>query len=380
MAIDNPSTAAIRSGRRLLVGLGVAAVLVFVAAAGLVLAHQARLESQTQELDREIAAGPHVLVVPAAQSGSPRTLEIPASVHGYIEIPVYAKVAGYMKTIRIDKGDLVRKNEVLAVIESPETDKAVADARANYWIQLTTDRRYQELVRQQVIPLQTGDTQHALMLQAKAVYEQELALQQYESVRAPFAAIVTARYVDPGALIPQSTTPASSNSPIVTLATLEPVRIYANIPQTLAGFVHDGDSVKITVSEYPGRVFTGAVTRHPAALDANSRTMLVETDLPNRDHALLPGMYANLRITTHASPGGVTVPDDALVFRDNRVYVPVVRGGRLHLVSVRLGRDDGYRVEISGDVHSGDLVAMNAGQAARDGEEVRVVRGQKSGG
>jgi membrane fusion protein (multidrug efflux system) len=380
VAIETSNTAAHRPGRRLMAGLGIAALAAFVASTGLVMAHQSRLETQSRELEQEIAAGPHVLVVPASQSGGGRTLEIPASVHGYIEIPVYAKVAGYMKTIRVDKGDLVRDHEVLAVIESPETDKAVNDARANYWLQLVTDRRDQVLVRQEVIPLQAGDTQHALMLQAKAAYEQELALQQYEIVRAPFDAIVTARYVDPGALIPESTATNSANTPIVALATLEPVRIYANMPQSLASFVRDGDPVEITVSEYPGRVFTGTVTRHPAALDADSRTMLVETDLPNRDHALLPGMYAEMKITTRASAESITVPDDALVFRNNKVYVPVVRDSRLHLIGVRLGRDDGYHVEISGDVHAGDLIAMNVGQAARDGEQVQIVRGENNGG
>ncbi len=377
MAIES-SSAANRPGRRLIVGLGAAVALAFVASAGLVLAHQARLEDQSAALEREIAAGPHVLVAPAGRTGGSRTIEIPASVHGYIETPVYAKVAGYMKSIHVDKGDLVRKNETIAVIESPETDKAVADARANYWIQLTTDQRYQALVRQQVISLQQADAQHALMLQAKAAWEQALALQQYEIVRAPFAGIVAARYVDPGTLIPQSTATNSANSPIVELATLEPVRIYANLPQTLASFVRDGDPVKISVGEYPERIFTGSVTRHPAALDSDSRTMLVETDLANRDHALLPGMYANLRITTHTSAAAVTVPDDALVFRDNRVYVPVVRGDRLRLIPVTLGRDDGYRVEILGKVQPGDLVAMNAGQAARDGEQVRVVRAENA--
>ena len=114
-----------------------------------------------------------------------------------------------MKTIKVDKGDHVRKGDVIAIIESPETDKQVADALASYRLQLVTDRRYQYLLHSQVIAQQDADNERALMLQAKATYGQELALQRYEIVTAPFDGIVTARYVDPGTLIPQSTTPSS---------------------------------------------------------------------------------------------------------------------------------------------------------------------------
>ena len=247
-------------------------------------------------------------------------------------------------------------------------------------LQMVTDRRNQELVRQEVIPQQTADDSHATMLQAKASYEQQLALQQYEIVRAPFDGIVTARYVDPGALIPQSTTPSSTttNSPIVALATMAPLRVYAYVPQSLSPFIKDGDPANITVSEFPSRNYTGAVTRHPDALDQTTRTMLVEVDLPNQDRSLYPGMYADMKMTTQVTTEGITVPDDALVFRDNNVYLPVVRDNRLKLVEVTLGHDNGYRVEVNGDLLPGEMVAINVGQAARDGEAVQPVAASAS--
>src|SRR4029077_3622261 len=132
------------------------------------------------------ARGPHVLVTQLSDGNPTRTIALPASIHGYIETPVYAKVAGYMKTINVDKGDHVKAGQVIAIIESPETDKQVADARSYYWLQVVTDRRNQELVRQEVIPQQTADTSHATMLQAQASYEQELSLQHYEVVQSPY--------------------------------------------------------------------------------------------------------------------------------------------------------------------------------------------------
>ncbi len=363
---------------RFLIAWTAALLCVFSASAGLVMARQTLIRRQTSQLEQTAARGPHVLVTQLSGGRPSRSIEIPASVHGYIETPVYAKVAGYMKTINIDKGDRVKAGETIAFIESPETDKQVSDARSYYWLQAVTDRRNQELVRQEVIPQQTADVSHATMLQAKAVYEQELALQQYEVVRSPFDGIVTARYVDPGTLIPQATAPSASNSPIVALATMAPLRVYAYAPQSLSPFIKDGEPAIITVSEFPSRQFSGTVTRHPDALDQNTRTMLVEVDLPNTDRSLYPGMYAEMQLTARVATSGIVAPDDALVFRDNKVYLPVVRDNHLSLVEVTLGHDNGYRVEVTGDLQEGELVAMNVGQAARDGEPVQPVSASQS--
>jgi RND family efflux transporter MFP subunit len=357
-----------------LIAWSAAVVCVLAASAGLVLARQARIQHQTGELEHAAARGPRVLVAQISSGPPSRTINLPASVHGYIETPVYAKIPGYMKTINVDKGDRVKAGQILAVIQSPETDKQVADARSYYWLQAVTDRRYQELVRQSVVPQQTADTSHATMLQAKDAYQQELAMQSYEIVRAPFDGIVTARYADPGTLIPQTTTPSASNSPIVSLATVTPLRVYAYAPQSLSPFIKDGDPATITVSEFSGRQFTGTITRHPDALDQSTRTMLVEVDLPNADRSLYPGMYAEMRMSARVAEISITAPDDALIFRDDKVYLPIVCGDHLNLIAVTLGHDDGYTVEVAGDgLHAGDLVAMNVGEAAHNGEPVQPV-------
>jgi membrane fusion protein, multidrug efflux system len=216
------------------------------------------------------------------------------------------------------------------------------------------------------------------MLQARDAYQQELALQSYEIVRAPLDGIVTARYVDPGTLIPQSTTPSATSSPIVSLATLAPLRVYAYAPQSVSPFIKDGDPATITVSEFSGRQFSGTITRHPEALDQSTRTMLVEVDLPNADRSLYPGMYAEMRMTARVTANSISAPDDALIFRNDKVYLPIVRDGRLDLIAVCLGHDNGYTVDVTGDgLHPGDLVAMNVGEAAHNGELVQsVVTGQ----
>jgi membrane fusion protein, multidrug efflux system len=374
-----------KPGRLLMIALFAAVVVAFIVSGGFVLARQQLLQRQTTELSHTASLGPHVLVTQISGGSSSRTIELPATIHGYIETPVYAKVPGYMKTINVDKGDHVTAGQVIAIIESPETDKAVSDARSFLWIQNVTDIRNQELVRQQVVPQQTADQTHSAMLQAKAAYEQELAMQGYEIVRAPFDGIVTARFVDPGTLIPAATAPVSStpnavffsssstSTPIVSLSSQTPLRIYAFVPQSISSFIKDGDPASVTVIDYPGRTYTGTVTRHPEALDQTTRTMQVEVDLPNQDRSLAPGMYANMKMTAHVTVSTLTAPDDALVFRNDKVYLPVVRENHLKLVEVTLGHDDGYKCEVNGDLHAGDEIAVNVGEAARDGEPVQPV-------
>jgi membrane fusion protein, multidrug efflux system len=354
----------------------VSAAVIVGLVAGLIRVRGARLEQQASSLGHELAEGPRVVVTPVLQAESARSVEIPATMRGYIETPVYAKISGYLKTITVDKGDRVKKGQVMATLESPELDQQVASARASYHLAEITDRRNQPLARDGAIPQQTADESHDALLSSKAVLDQLEALWAYKTIAAPFDAVVIARNVDPGALIPQATAPATS-TPILILATLSPIRVYADAPQSVAPFIRDRDPAIVTVNEYPGREFRGSVTRHPEALNTATRTMLVEVDLPNRDSALYPGMYGQLKLSIAAHGAGLLVPDDALIFREGNPYVPVVRENKLRLIRVTLGEDDGVHVQVSGDITVQDVVALSVGQAAQDGESVRPVTVQQ---
>jgi membrane fusion protein, multidrug efflux system len=364
-------------GRVFFAGWIFAVVVLLVLTVGLVLARNVRLNRQGIELDQQLAQGARVLVAPVGHGTGTRTVQIPATLRGYVETPVYAKIAGYLKTISVDKGDRVRSGQVIAMLDSPELDEQVNNARATYDLQRITDRRNQTLRREGVIATQTADEARAAMLEAKATLDQLAAMQQYKVIRAPFDGIVTERYVDPGHLIPQETTSSSANTPMVAIATLAPLRVYAEIPQSVAPFVHDGDPATITVTEFPQRKFAGTVTRHPPALTSATRTMLVEVDLPNQDHALLPGMYSSMEFDVSIPAGVPTVPDDALIFREGKPYVPLVRNGRLRLAAVTLGYDNGVDVQITDGIANDDLVALNVGQTARDGDPVRPITAEQ---
>lgn len=360
-------------GGSFFVGWALLVLAVLGLTTGLVMARSRLLSRQTTELELQEELGPRVLVVPVLHTPPVRSIEVPGTIHGYIETPVYAKIAGYLKRIYVDKGDKVQQGQLVAMLESPELDHQVANARATYDLARITDQRNQALVRFGVVAQQQADNAHAQMKEARAALDQLIATQAYEAIRAPFSGIVTARYVDPGALIPQATSQSAPVTPMISMATNSSLRIYSDVPQSTAPFIRDGDPAAITVTEYPRRIFNGTVTRHSDALASESRTMLVEVDLPNKDRALYPGMYTTVKFQVNVAAEALMVPDDALIFRNGKPFVPVVRNGHLKLAPVNLGYDDGVNVEISEGVTEQDVVAVNVGQSARDGEAVRPI-------
>jgi membrane fusion protein (multidrug efflux system) len=352
-------------------------MLVVLALGGLVLATNFMNQRNTAALQQEQEQGALALVIPVSRVPGNRSIELPGDVHGFYESPIYAKVPGYVKTMLTDKGAVVKAGEVVARIESPETDQAVANALANYKLQAITDARDQVLVKNRVIAVQDADTQHALMLQAKAAYQQQLALQKYETVTAPFDGMIIARNVDPGAFVSQGgvsgTQSSAAPTGIYNIATLKPLRVYVQMPQDQAPFVRDGDQAAVRVEQFPQRTFSGTVTRHPSALAWATRTMLVEVDLPNDDDALFPGMYARVAIAVSGSPDVPTVPDSALIFDGNQTLVPVINGDKVHLAPIILGYDDGISVQVTNGLKGDELVATNLGQTPQEGEHVHTM-------
>jgi membrane fusion protein (multidrug efflux system) len=161
------------------------------------------------------------------------------------------------------------------------------------------------------------------------------------------------------------------------LATLSPLRVYASAPQNVANLIYNGAPATISVEQRPGRDITAHITRHPEALDSTTRMMLMEADLRNSDGALYPGMYGTMSVTVKVPASAPLVSDDVLVFRDDKVLVPVVRNSIVHLAPVTLGYDNGYAVEVTSGISMNDLIAVNLGQSASEGERVQPIE-QKS--
>lgn len=352
--------------------IGLAAVAL-IAALGVVKVRGEAIRSQANDLQKATGLGQPVLVTSVVRTPQKREISLPGEIHGYFETPIYAKIPGYVTRMLVDKGSQVRAGQLVATIESPETDQQTRNAKATYEIAAITDRRYQDLVRQQVVPQQTADQTRSQMLETYATWRSYVATQQYERVLAPFDGMITARNLDPGALVGSTSATSTSNPSIFEIATLKPLRVYLYVPQPLSPLLHNGDQAVVTVSEYPQRDFTGTITRHPAALDQSTRTMQIEVDLPNDDLALYPGMYATVKVSVSGSNESPKVPDEALIFDNQVVMVPVVRDNRIHLAKVVLGLDDGINCEVTRGLNGDETIALGLGQTAHEGELVTPI-------
>ena len=346
-------------------------LVALIAAGGIVLARELSINSQRGQLQTEAARGRIVLCTRLENQVTLRTVTLPGEVHGFYETPIYGKISGYVKQMFVDKGSRVKAGQLVATIDSPETDQQVRNARATYDLAKITDDRFQALVSQAVISQQQADESHQTMLADLAAWKSLVATQQYEKVYAPFDGMITVRSLYPGALVATGTAVGTSNPGLYQMATLKPLRIYVYLPQSYAPLVNDGDLSVVTVNEYPNRDYHGSITRHPSALDQSTRTMLLEVDLPNDDLSLYPGMYASVAITIKGSSGAPRVPDEALIFDGERVLVPVVKDNRVHLVPVKLGLDNGIDCEITRGLNGDETVALGLGQAATEGELIQ---------
>jgi len=346
-------------------------LVALLAAGGIVLANDLSINSQRGHLASEAARGRVVLCTRLGNQATSRIIALPGEIHGFYETPIYGKISGYVKDMFVDKGSRVKSGQLVATIDSPETDQQVRNAKATYDLAKITDDRFQALVSQSVISLQQADESHQTMLADLAAWKSLVAMQQYEKVYSPFDGMITVRSLYPGALVATGTAVGTSNPSIYQVATLKPLRIYVYLPQSYTPLVRDGDESVVTVNEYPNRDYHGSITRHPNALDQSTRTMLLEVDLPNDDLSLYPGMYATVAITIKGSSGAPRVPDEALIFDGEQVLVPVVKDNRVHLVQVKLGLDNGIDCEITRGLNGDETVALGLGQAATEGELIQ---------
>ena len=206
---------------------------------------------------------------------------------------------------------------------------------------------------------------------AKEASVKRLAFEQgFKNVIAPFDGVITLRKVDPGALITQGS--QTSTLELFQMAKIDSLRIYVNAPQRIARYLKAGMKADVVVPEYPDRKFVGLVTNVSGALDPNTRTRQTEIKIDNKDHALLPGMYAEVTMTTLREEPWIRVPGTTLVTKTDGMYVIVVKDGNVHYQKITIGRDFGNEVEVRTGLAGGERVVVSPSDDLRDGEAVQM--------
>ncbi len=301
-------------------------------------------------------------------------ITLPANIAPLYQTTLHAKVAGYLNWIGPDKGDWVKKGQVVAVIDAPELEEQYHQAVADYKIKKLTYERLAKVWNEtpDVIAKQDVDVAQAAFEGAQHVMEERQVLRDYTKVRAPFDGLITARFADPGALIQLATNSAAGAMPLFTVMDIETVRVYANVPQDDVALAKVGAPASLTVKELPGRQFLGAITRSTLALDPATRTMLVEVDLPNKDHALQPGTFGELTLTLALHRNALALPPTALVAGAKTKTVVIVEQGRAKTVPVKVGLNDGKWLEIVEGLHGDEEVVVVGKSKVVDGMKVQT--------
>ena len=304
-----------------------------------------------------------------------RFVTLPGEIKAYQQATLYAKVAGYLKTIRVDKGDQAKEGMLLAEIEVPELIAERAKYKAEVEVANIDFKRLTESQKKapDLVMPQTVDDARGKLDVAKANLEGTETLLNYTKIIAPFSGVITRRFVDPGAFIPAATSGgAGQTAAIVTLTDFNRVRLQVAVPEVEASLVAVDQPVKLTVEGLPGRNFEGKVTRLSYALDEASKTMLVETELPNPKLQLRPGMYATVKIGIERKEDALLLPTEALLTERAGTSVFVVLDNKAKKTRVQTGFNDGVHFEIVKGVNSGQQVILLGKQALSDGQSVTI--------
>lgn len=341
--------------------------------------HQAHVRDETQQhlpsLSQDRTSTVSVQVIKARRQDIAYTVRLPGNIAPWYQTTLYAKVPGYLKWIGFDKGDEVKQGTVLAVIDAPEIQHQYEQAKSDYAIKKLTFERLSHVWKDNpdVIAKQDVDVAEAAALGTKHILEQRATMLDYTKVRAPFSGVITARFVDPGAMIQVATNSETQASPLFTIMDLAKVRVYFNVSQEDVALAKPGCPVTVTLRQYPQRVFKGTITRTTEVLDSTTRTMLAEANLPNPQHVLQPGSFAEVIAFLKRHPNAVVIPPAALVTEDSGKAVFIIEDGRAKRVPVKTGIDDGVEIEVlSGLEGTEQVVVVGQGQL-KDGTPVTTV-------
>ncbi|MFC0401889.1 efflux RND transporter periplasmic adaptor subunit [Paraburkholderia rhizosphaerae] len=349
-----------------------------------------RLEAKRALTDQVAAqrALPVSIVTPKPAPASSELL-LPGSVMPYADASIYARTSGYVTHWYTDIGAKVKAGETLAVIETPELDAQLRQARAdeataqaNYAYANTTAQRWHELLKTQSVAPQDADAKtsdmeakRSILASAQANVARLSELVSYEKVTAPFDGVVTARNVDIGSLVTAGGAPGLATMPgeLFHVEQTSTLRVYIDVPQNDASEVKPGTSVYLTTQQYPGRRFDAKVARSADAIDPVSRTLRVEVDVDNAGGALLPGAYAQVHLQLDSANPALELPVSALLFRPDGVTVALAGADNtVQLKTVTIGRDFGTYVEIATGLTTTDRVINNPGDSIVTGEPITV--------
>lgn len=363
----HPLSRSILRGGIIVFALGV------VALGAILLAQRRALAREAMARHRALEAGSQVRILTL---GGADTLGDPiyqGEALPYLSTTLYARAAGFLREIRVDKGSRVRKGQLLAVIESLETDQDLASLRADAENKRRNAQRLANLLKDKLVSARDAEQAATDAHMAEAKLQSLGVTRGYQRLQAPFDGVVTQRFADPGALI-QNASNSLSAQPVVTVAQVDRLRVTLYLDQVAAAKARVGDPVQVAGSEPNGPKRQAELSRLAGALDPRTRTLTTEADLDNRDGAFLPG--GSVRVTLgRPGQGGLVLPLEAVAMRQGKPFAFVLDPtAHVQMRPLQLGEDNGQRVRLLGGLQPGQKIVMSPPPTLEDGAKVRPMQ------
>ena len=305
-----------------------------------------------------------------------RSVQLLGEVRPNQQVALYAKVGGYVKALRADIGDRVAAGQVLAELEVPELIADEARTRAELALAELEHRRLQEAAKQapDLVPRQQVDAAAAKLAVAKAAQERNATLLGFAMIRAPFAGVISRRSVDVGAFVPAATGGGAGPAALFVLTDFATVRVQAALPESEAGLAVPGQPVSVLAEAAGAKPYATQLTRLSGVLENPSKTMLIESVLPNPDGALKPGMYANVRLGIETHRGVRLLPLTAVIMEKAVATAYVHEAGKARRRVLKAGFNDGTNLEILDGLKPDEDVLVVGTATLTDGQAVTLTR------
>ena len=364
------------------------AIAVIVVAVLLVTGILSRVRARTKlRAETNQVALTSVSVVAPKQTAPAEEIILPGNVQPFITSPVYARTNGYLKKWYFDIGAHVKKGQLLAVIETPEVDQQLQQARsnlstaqANLELATITKTRYQGLLKTHAVAQQDADNavgtynaNKAIVQADQAAVDQYAALVSFEKVYAPFDGVITARNTDIGDLI-NSGSSTGAKTDLFHIVQPGMLRVYVNVPEEYSRGIKVGMTADLALAEFPGRTFQGNLVRTADAINMTTRTLLVEIDVANPTNTLLTGSYAEVHFKIPTQGSTFIIPVNTLIFRSEGLRVGVVKADKVTLTTVTPGHDFGNEIEIVAGLKPEDQIIINPPDSIVTGQQVQIIQ------
>lgn len=331
---------------------------------------------------------PRVPTMQIKANTKPIELILPSSAQAWHITPIWARVNGYLMRYEVDIGDVVKAGDLLAEIDTPETDEQVGQAQADLQnsiaerdIAKITKERWERLwnknseaVSKQEVDQYNANLQstEALVLANQKNVSRLTYQQKFKYIYAPFDGIITQRNIDIGSLIYGNVNGMPQE--LFQIAQTNLIRFFVDVPQTYFQQIKEGLEAQVTIEQLRGKIFNGKVTRYAKALDPVARTLLTEVDVENTDGAIYAGLFGRVKFLMHPDHINFIIPTAAVIIRSGFPHVAVVDNDHIvHLKKVQIGRDYGKNMEITAGLEENETIITLPTDQITEGTKVEIV-------